>query len=240
MTKRVIILLCISLLGSTLSAEEEISLEQDRKELEKLRKDIPEETKSENDDLAFILKLFDDKKRDSNSIRRQFDNTISRLRTKKQREFKKVRDDYNKQEKDKRTSFIAAAAKKRKDFLGSKPEKTVSNQFFEDERNERKSYFSDEKDKRTDFEADQSAAKKSFEEFISEKRKEFDDQMRSFKKDQEELKILEKQKKKAIETTGAVPSSAPPEVLEENQKLMKDFEKMPKGAGEKLAPPDEE
>lgn len=222
------------------AGEGELSLEQDRKELDKLRKDIPSDVKVENDDLAFILKLFDDKKRESNGIRREFDNAINRVRKKKQSDWKKIRDDYNKKEKEIRSAYVSAAAQKRKEFLASKPVKENSDRFFAEERDARKAFFSDERDKRGDFESDQKAEKKTFEEFISGKRKEFDDLMRIFRKDQEELKILERQKRKATQSLNNGSSVGRKEVSPENQKHLEEFQNIPKGPGVPLEPQDEE
>ena len=88
--KTIYLIIAFNFLISPCFAEsQELSLKQDREELEQLRKDIPEDIKKENDDWAFTLNLFTDKKRSSGKIQSQFDRTYNKARKKKQQEFKK-------------------------------------------------------------------------------------------------------------------------------------------------------
>ena len=134
---RLIFCVLIFFPGPFLLAQEdvpqELSLEQDRKELDQLRQDVPEDIKKKNDDLAFILGLFKDKNRKPGRIKSEFNRVYNRLRNKKQKEFKKERDQFTKSEKKKRKEFLATAKKKRKAFLADKPESDARKEFFANE-----------------------------------------------------------------------------------------------------------
>ena len=224
--------------SGTESSDQELSLQQDRAELDKLRKDIPEDVKRENDDMAFILKLFEDKKRKPSKIKRQFDKAYNRIRKKKQKEFKRERKEFTRIEKSQRKKSIAEAKKKRKEYLDSKPTKDDKKTFFDDERTKRKEYFSDEKEKRRDFESDLRARKKESDDFLRDRRKEFSDRLRQFKKDQKELKEMEKKLKK---NRGKSPAATgiSNQLSPENEQYLKDFEKIPRKGGQKLKPAEE-
>ena len=215
----------------------DLSLEQDRKDLEKLREDIPEPIRKENDDLAFVLKLFEDKKRHPSKIQRQFDRVVRRMRKKKEGRLKKERDAFYKDQKKSRDEFTRNQKKKRKDFLDSKPEKDAKKAFFEDERTTRKAFYSEQKDQKKEFEYDQKDKRKEISEFFKDKRSEFRDLMREFRNEQkrikDEKKAIEKEKrKKKVGRTNQLSS--------ENQAYLKDFEKIPKSPGYLLRPPKEE
>jgi hypothetical protein len=248
MTKYIILLLAANLSLPLLSSSKEppvsqsqgeISLDKDREELNELRKDIPEDIKKENDDLAFILNLFNDPKRDPNKIRREFDKTISNNRKKKEREFKVKRQEFTAKERQSRKDFVSQASKKRNDFLKSKKEKEEKKDFFDRERDERKIYFANEKEKRNVFESEMRSNKKDFDDFLRDKRKEFDDHLRAFKKEQDEIKRKEKlEKEQNHKSTSFNPSKQP--LSPENQSYLEDFKKIPDETAAKLEPKGEE
>ncbi len=216
---------------------QEYSLEQDRKELDKLREEIPTQVRAENDDLGFILRLFDDKTREPGKIRSQFNKTINRIRKKQTSKFKKERDLFKREEKKKRTEFIANAKKKRKEFLDRDPSSDSKKSFFEEERTDRKAFFSDEKEKRNDFESDYRARKRDFDDFLKSKRDLFNDRYRQFLKEKQELKKQKKAQAKARSKghlTG-IPSPLTPE----NQSYLKEFEEIPKKPALSLKPKEE-
>lgn len=226
------LLLVTNALGS-----EELSLKQDRKHLDELRKDIPEDVKKENDDLAFLLKLFEDKSRQPMKIRKQFDQVYNRLRKNKQKEFKKERDDFTKKEKKNRKTFISDAKNKRKKFLDGNPSKESKKEFFEEERTNRKEYFAEEREKRKDFESDLRARRKEHDGFLKDKRKEFDDRLRQFKKEQKEMKDM--QRKAEMQRSRPKSLAVDTDLSPTNKQYLQDFSKIPKRGGHTLAPPDE-
>jgi len=216
------------------SNDPELSLKQDREELDSLRKDIPEDVKRENDDLAFILKLFDDKKRKPGKIQSQFNKVYNRNRKKKQNEFKKERKQFTKAEKKGRKDYQKELKKKKEEFLDSDPSHEAKKEFFADERIKRKEYYSEEREKRKEFESEMRAKRRQFDDFMKDRRKDFDDRLRQFKKDQREMRKMEKKMKqqRARGSSSATTSQISPE----NQKYIEEFNKIPKKGGHKLAP----
>lgn len=214
---------------------QEVSLQGDKAELEKLRKDIPQDVKRENDDLGFILKLFEDKNRKPSKIKTQFNRSFNRLRKKKQQEFKKIRKEYTKAEKKVRKKFIADEKQKRKKFLDDKPSRDAKKSFFDEERTRRKDFFADEKLKRRDFEADIRAKRKDFDDYLKDRRRDFDDRYRQFVKDQREMKQKKKRLQQQRVHQSATPAGAA--LSPQNQKYLDDFKKIPRKGGVRLVPP---
>lgn len=219
------------------SSAQELSLKQDREALNELRKDIPEDVKRENDDLAFILKLFDDKSRKPGRIRSQFNKIYNRTRKQKQREFKQERKEYTRAEKKRRKAYLSEAKKKRKAFLATDADKEAKKEFFADERTARRDFFSDEKEKRKDFESDIRARQKEFDNFLKDRRKDFDDRFRQFKKEQKAIKDRER-KRRASSKRGAAMGDLSGQLTPENKQYLEDFKKIPKRSGLTLEPAD--
>ncbi len=218
-------------------SDQELSLKQDREHLEKLRKEIPEDIKRENDDLAFILKLFEDKSRHPSKIRREFNRVYNRLRKEKRKEFKKQRDSYTKAEKKKRKKFLADAKSKRKAFLEGDPSSDKKKEFFDEERTDRKEFFSEERENRRDFESDLRAKRKQSDDFLKDKKRDFTERLRQFEKEQKALREQERQAKLRAARPQSLAVEA--ELTPKNQEFLKDFDKIPKRGGVKLAPPPE-
>ncbi len=220
------------------SPEQELSLKKDREALDQLRQEVPEDVKRENDDLAFILKLFDDKKRQSGRIRAEFNKTYNRVRKKKQKEFRKERDLYTREEKSRRKKYLSESKKQRKAFLDGDASSEAKKEFFAEERIKRKEFFADEKDKRKDFESDLRARRKEFDHYLRDRRKDFSDRLRQFKKEQKALKDLEKKRKAALKK-GSSLGNVSNQLTPKNQQYLNDFKKIPKRTSHTLAPTEE-
>ncbi len=216
--------------NNLLLAQNEVSLKDDQKTIEELRENIPEDIKSENDQLGFILKLFDDKTRRSDSIQREFDKYISRLRKEHDTLAKQKRNQFTKNEKSSRNDFLAKSKDARLNFLKDKPVTDKRKEFFENERTERQAYFSTEKDQRKDFESNIKSEKSDFEDKIKRIRKDFDEKKKVFLREQKELEDLKKQS--LIKPKTKTKASLSPE----NQQYLDDFNKIPKDPGEPLEP----
>lgn len=216
---------------------QEYSLEQDRKELEKLREEIPEDVRKKNDDLGFILRLFDDKTRDPGKIRAEFNRTFNRLRKNKNAEFQRERKKFKDAEKKKRKENIEQAKKKRKEFLAQDPSSDSKKAFFDQERTDRKVFFSEEKEKRNDFESDYRSRKKDFDEFLKTKRDLFNDRYRQFEKERRELKKQQKAEEKARSQGHLTGIKSP--ITDKNQSYLQEFEKIPNKRALELKPKEE-
>jgi hypothetical protein len=228
--------LIIGVVASSVSAQQstldqEISLSDDRKHLEELRKDIPEDTKKENDELAFILKLFEDKKRKPNQIRQEFNRRLSSYRKKKQKYFKKLNKEYSKQEKTQRKSFLAQSKKKRDEFLKKESSKQDRDDFFKEERSLNDEFFSEEREKRRDFESEVRAQQREFEQELNDRRKDFEHRMKEF---QDAIRA----EKDQAQNFGLKQKSE--DLLPTHQSYLEDFKQIPRTPGEKLAPTQEQ
>jgi len=213
-----------------LVAQNEVSLKEDQKTIEELREKIPEDIKSENDQLGFILKLFDDKTRRSDSIQREFDKYISRLRKEHDALAKQKRTQFSKKEKKSSSDFHAKSKSTRESFLKDKPDSSKRKEFFENERAEKQAFYSTEKEQRKDFETTIKVEKSDFEDKIKRVRKDFEEKKKIFIREQKELEDLKKQS--LIKPEAKTKAS----LSEENQKYIEDFKKIPKDPGEPLEP----
>lgn len=206
---------------------QEVSLSEDRKHLDELRKNIPEEIKQENDELAFVLKLFDDKKRNPTTIQREFNRRVSSVRKKSQRHYRKLRKDFDKEEKAKRKVFLKKAKEKRTKFLDKKPNKEKRDDFFTEERSGRKEFFAEEREKRRDFESETRAKQKEFESQLRDRRKEFDQRMKEFRDQQRADKKTQKEMSLKVK---------PEQLSDRHQSYLEEFKEIPRNPGEKLQP----
>lgn len=206
---------------------EEISLSEDRTHLEELRQDIPEEIKKENDELAFVLKLFDDKKRNPTTIQQEFNRRVSSVRQKSQRYFRKLRKNFDKEEKAKRKEFLKKAKEERTNFLKKKQSKENRDDFFNEEKSKGKEFFAEEREKRRDFESETRARQKDFESQLRDRRKEFDQRMKEFRDQQRADNEAKKQFGQKVQ---------PEQLSNSHQSYLEEFKEIPRDSGEKLQP----
>lgn len=215
--------------------EQSLSLQKDREHLDKLRKDIPEEVKSENDDLAYLLKLFEDPKKKPSRIRNSFNDTIRKARKKNQKKFKKLRKEFKKKEKKNRKDFLKKQKEERNKFMADKPDREKSREFYNEQSAKRREYFADQRDKRKDFESEVRSQKKDFDVFLRDKRKQFDDHYRAFIKEQQAARRAEKQARKKASSKKYRPT-----ITTKEKQMLEDFKKVPKGPGIPLQPAKDE
>lgn len=167
---------------------ETLNLDGDRQALDELRKDVPEEKRKENDDLAFLLELFARDDQDPAKIREKFDSTLRRRREVFDREMKKERETFSRAEKDRRDQFLAAQSAERETFKSRKTSSEVSRKFFKELDLKRTDFFQAEREKRNDFESDVRDRRKRFEDFVREKQTWFSQEHRAYKKKYDEKK----------------------------------------------------
>lgn len=220
-------------------AEQELSLKKDREHLDKLRKDIPEDVKRDNDDLAYILKLFEDPNKKPSRIRGKFNDTIRKARKKNQKKFKKLRKEFTKKEKKARKDFLKKQKEERNKFMADKPDKEKSREFYNDQTAKRREYFADQRDKRKDFESEVRSQKKEFDLFLRDKRKQFDDHYRAFIKEQQASRRAKKQAEKEARKKASA-ARYKPTITSKEKQMLEDFKKVPKGPGIPLQPTKDE
>lgn len=219
----------------------EFKLKKDRTDLETLRKDVPETVKSENDESAYLLSLFQDTNKSPQEISNKFNIDVRRKREEYSKWEKQTREEYNLSEKRSREDFLSAAKKKRDDPSVKKMERDERNRLFQDLDVERRQFFANESDSRRKVDSE-----------LRQKRSDFEAQMRDlrlrFDHEQKAYTQTYNDKKKtfgASVPTGTVPSSAPRAVTRPStqgapagftEEDMKDIQALPKGNKSSLTP----
>lgn len=179
----------------TLSSE--ISLTKDREELQELRKNIPEETQKENDELALITQLMVEPKTNPSRLRQQFQYATQKKRKTFRDKVEKLRKDFKKEERKLRDDFVKTAKLKRKAIDPKALERDEMRERYQELDKERRDFFSEERERRRSFEAEISAQTKDFNDYMRQKSREFSDQIREYTRRYNDLKKAEKEKSKA-------------------------------------------
>lgn len=162
--------------------ELEISLKADRDHLAELRKDIPEEKRKSNDELALQLGIMKQGTEQPSVIRDRYNGMVQKRREAFRNKAQRLREDFRKEETKRREEFLKAHQRRREDFSKSKHDTTENREFFAEQDKLRQRYFSDERDRRQAFESEINSQSKDFESYMRERGKEFDEQHRAYSK----------------------------------------------------------
>jgi hypothetical protein len=223
--------------------QEEVRLKADRTQLDELRKEIPDDVKTENDELAFSLNLTADGNKAPHEVWSKFNDAARKRRESYDKTERKVRDEFNKNEKKKRDDFLAAQKKKRDDFFSDKPTSDERNRFSNDQDSKRREYFDEERDRRKDFESEVRQKRADFEAYLREKRSAFDNEMKAYSKTFYEKKRTQSavERKKAKDEyeakqkkLDALSGNSQPAVPADPD--LKEFDSLPKGKSVPLQP----
>lgn len=125
---------------------ENYSLTADRSKLDGLRKEIPEEVRTQNDEDAFILQLFATPDRKSSEIRRAFDQAAAKKRKDFDRDLRKERDDFDRKERTERADFLKKLEQDRKNFDLSRRSKEQKSEFRTEQEEARREFFANQKE----------------------------------------------------------------------------------------------
>ena len=238
---------------------DEVSLQADRSQFDELRKDIPAETKRENDELAFIRGLMAEGTEEPSKVRDRFSKAIRDRRERFDRDMRKRRDDYTKVERKNREDFLKNAEREREGIRKRQMSGDERKRFFADQDAKRQDFFSQQNDKRKDFESKVTEDRKAFEDYARERTNEFNAEYRDYtaafydRKKGIDMKKRAEKKAKEIEKRDA--ASAPqspiggpapsagmittPAAQSADDKVLEDFKNLPKlpatplGAGDK-------
>lgn len=175
------------------------SLQADREALEELRKDIPPETKKENDEKAFFDQLMADESRHPSEVQNQFTKMMNKKRDLFNKDMNKVREQFNGQQKKARESFTEEQSSLRKDFSRQKATPNERKEFFDKLEGKRKDFYSQQKEQRDEFEADFRDKRKNFEDYVRAKNAEFNQLYRDYGRRYQERKKLQLDAKKLNE-----------------------------------------
>lgn len=174
----------------------EVSLKEDRAQLAEMRKEVPEEKKQENDELALILQTMKSdtylgQDKDPHKVREDFDHILRKRRSKFDQEVQKLRDDYNKAERKNREEFTKAQQDERAEFLKKKVKTEERKEFYEDQDGKRKEYFANEKEKRAEFESSMTEKRRNYEDHVREVTNKFNQEHKAYTKYYHERKKAE-------------------------------------------------
>jgi hypothetical protein len=201
-------------------------LSADRAELAELRKEIPESTREQNDEIAFVLGLMAKSTKPPSEIRSQFNGIVRKKRDQFDKDIRKEREVFTSGERKKRDSFLKALNEERAEALKAKPSRERRAEILKDIDQKRAEFFSVERDRRNDFESDVRERRKNFEDYVRAKTNEFNQEVNTYSKNYDRLK-KEEQDKKSQKT---VPRSEEPyqsitEVSQELESLERELQR---------------
>ncbi len=223
--------------ASVKETTKEIRLTEDRQRLESLRKNIPEETKTYNDEASFILNLFADDSKSPYQISSKFNELANRKREEYSKVERRKREDFSRDEKKKREGVLDELKKTRESQNLAKMSQADRNRFFSEQDSERRKFFADESETRRDFESQLRQERQDFEAQMRDVRSRFDSEQRTYTKTYNERKKMDSEKdrlkeKAAAKSTTLSGRAVPPGFTEED---MKDLESIPK-SGKPIEP----
>src|SRR3954465_589750 len=155
--------------ASSTKIPDEVTLKEDRSQLDELRKDIPEDVRRENDEVAFILKNMATMEEEPSKVRDKFQTAVRKRRDKMDNQLRKERDDFSKNERTSRETFLEKLKSEREDFNASKRDSKERTRFFDKQDGARKDFFADQSEKRKDFESNITERRRDFEDYVREK-----------------------------------------------------------------------
>lgn len=204
--------------------DDKYSLAADRKDLDQIRSQMPEEKKRANDELAFILQMVSDSQTDlkkaPSDIRTQFDNILRKKREQFDKDMRNERERVTKEERKQREAFLKSQQEARDGYARQKHTREEKSDFYKEIDEKRSDFFSVEREKRNDFESDFRERRKSFDDYTREKSNEFNQELRAYQKRFDEAKKereMLKNKANATSTVGGgaiMPSSSNSEAAE--------------------------
>lgn len=220
--------------------DEKYSLRADREKMEEHRREVPAERRAENDEMAYVLQLFQEVKAPPQDIRSKFDSALRKKREALNRDLQKERENFTKEERRNRDRFLKNQKDERDAFLSAKPAKDQREEFFKDQDEKRREFFSDEREKRNDYESDVRERRKSFEDYAREKNNEFNQEYRAYVRRYDEWKKTKEAEKREsaarVEAAAAPndPARPIPSLNSEAQLLEKELDEISSRPGTKL------
>ncbi len=178
------------------TGSDEISLKADRSSLDELRKDIPEEKRKENDELALILQVMNAKDKKPFEIREKFNSIMRKKREEFSKSQRRIREDFSRRERDEREKFSKEQKETSDRFYRHKPSSEERRNFSQDHSSRQQKYYADSRERRQAFEEDMRSKEKDFSALVTEKNKEFEEHFKGYQKEYKEKMDLEAAKNK--------------------------------------------
>ncbi len=172
----------------------EMSLKADREQLKDMRKEIPQERRKTNDELALYLQLMKQGTEQPENVRDKFTTIVQKKREGFREKVARLRENYHRSEQKRRDEYLEEQKAKRDHFMSSKHKSNETQEFYSDQDRDRQDFFSGERSRRQSFEAEIDSQSKDFDSYMREKNNEFNEQYRIYAK---AFSDKEKQKKAA-------------------------------------------
>lgn len=191
--------------------EDKYRISADREALADIRKEVPPETKKENDELAFVFQLMSEMRYSPSEVREKFNSAVRKKRDLFQKDMQKKRDEYNKNEKAQRDNFTQEQNLQRLEFKRERADRERTKDFYAKIEEQRKNFYSETRQKREEFEADVRVQRKDFEDYMRERNNEFNQEHRAYTKRFDDVKKEKKEKKDLQTSMPSAPSSSFPQ-----------------------------
>ncbi len=168
--------------------ESEYKLQEDRKAFEELRSEVPQNIQDENDEVAFMEKLFTNPLKKPSDIRAQFSKALNKKREKFRKDMQKKREKFVKEERKARESMTKSFERERNEFNKTKTTREETKEFYASLDQRRKDFYSQQREQRDEFEAQMRDDRRNFEDYAREKQNDFNARLKEFTEKQKEIK----------------------------------------------------
>ena len=168
--------------NAPVEVSDEVSLKSDRAQFDEARKEIPDDIKKQNDEIALVMGMMTKGggDEDPSKIRDRFSKALRDRREKHDKILWKKREDFTKNERKERDAFMHDLQKSRDEFSKRKVKSDERKEFFDKQEEARKEFFANQSDKRKEFESDATEDRKTFEDYAREKQNSFNEEIRSY------------------------------------------------------------
>ena len=161
--------------------KQEQSLSSDRKQLEALRSQIPEDKKMRNDEEAQWLEWMGKVEKKPTDIRNRYYEITRKQRERHRAKVQKLRDEFSKKERADREQFMKQSKEARDKFVKRKSKSSdAQKSFFSEEEDKRKAFFSEQQDRRKSFDSELNMQSQDFEANMREQQKAFNERIREY------------------------------------------------------------
>lgn len=158
----------------------DVSLKSDRKEIAKLRAEIPKDRRKANDRLKNLLKFFGDVRLPPENIQEKYEEMFERERTEFDRKKERSRQKFDRKEQHERDAFERKLDEARHKFTRQHHTPGERSRFFERQANARENFNSDEMERRDDFDSAWRERTDDFDTDMHDKHQEFLEQYRDY------------------------------------------------------------
>lgn len=214
----------------------EVSLAADRSAVDHLRKEIPAETRTQNDQTALVLDTINKDgtfEEDPSKARERFGRIMREKRAASDKYFREKREAFTKEQKTKRDAFLTELREERSSYMAKKTSSADRRDFQTTQEKARQSYFGDESDRRKAFESSLTEERRKYEDSVREATNKFNDAIRDYSTEYRERK---KSKTAAPTTKAREATVSSPATSDKDRALLEEFKQIPKGPAVPLAP----